>query len=93
MSEDELIDEVFSLEDFKNDINSKFSGLIDRFNDFEAKYEMLNSNLSISRCCNELLVKCITQLERNSLNNAPYNRRETIEINPVPPDIVDNVLE
>ena len=37
LSKDELIDEVLSLENFKNDINGKYSELNDRFNDFEAK--------------------------------------------------------
>ena len=92
-SKDKLIDDVLSLENFKNDINAKFSELNDRFNDFQAKYEMVNSNLSISRRCNELLLERITQLERNNLNNAQYNRRETLEINPVPSDIADDVLE
>ena len=93
LSKDELIDEVLSLENFKNDINVKFSELNDRFNDFEAKYEMVNSNLSITRRCNDLLLERITQLERNNLNNTQYNRRETLEINPVPSDIADDVLE
>ena len=53
----------------------------------------MQCKLSICRCCNELLLKHITQLERNNLNNAQYNRRETFEINPVPPNIVDDVLE
>ena len=65
-----------------------FSELNDRFNNFQAKYEMVNSNLSISRHCNELLLERITQLERNNLNNAQYNKRETLEINPVPSDSV-----
>ena len=77
LSKDELIDKVLSLENFKNDINVKFSELNDRFNDFEAKYVMVNSNLSITRHCNDLLLERITQLERNNLNNAQYNRRET----------------
>ena len=54
---------------------------------------MVNSNLSISRCCNELLLERITQLERNNLNKAQYNRRETLEINLVLSDIADDVLE
>ena len=37
LSKDELIDEVLSLENFKNDINVKFSELNDSFNDFESK--------------------------------------------------------
>ena len=77
LSKDGLIDEVLSLEDFKNDINVKFSGLNDRFNDFQTKYDMVNSNLSISRHFNELLLESITQLEHNNLNNAQYNRRDS----------------
>ena len=93
LSKDELINEVLSLENFKNDINVKFSELNDHFNDVEAKYEMVISNLSITRHCNDLLLGHRTQLERNNLNNAQYTRREILEINPVPSDIADNILE
>ena len=92
LSKDELIDEVFSLENFKNNINAKFSELNDLFNDFEAKYEMVNSNLSISRR-NDLLLEHITQLERNNLNNAENIIEEKLKINPVRSDIADDVLE
>ena len=44
-----------------NDINAKFSELNDCFNSFQVKYEMISSNLLISRCYNDLLLKCITQ--------------------------------
>ena len=54
---------------------------------------MVNSNLSISRRCYELLLERITQLKRNNLNNTQYNRRKTLETNLVPSDITDNVLE
>ena len=54
---------------------------------------MVNSNLSISRRCNDLLLELITQLERNNLHNAQYDRRETLEINPVPSDIADDFLK
>ena len=54
---------------------------------------MVNSNLSITRRCNDLLIERKTQLERSNLNNAQYTRRETLEINPVPSDIADDVLE
>ena len=76
LSKDELIDEVLSLENFKNDINAKFSELNGCFNNFQAKYEMV-----------------ISQLECNNLNNAQYNKRETLEINSVWSDITDDVLE
>ena len=93
LSKNELIDEVLSLGNFDNDINVKYSELNDRFNDFEAIYEMVNSNLLITRHCNDLLVGRITQLEHNNLNNAQHTRRETLEINPVSSDIADDVLE
>ena len=93
LSKGELIDEVLSLENLKNDISAKFLDLNNRFNHFQVKYEMVNSNLSISRRCNELLLERLIRLEHNSLNNAQYNRRETLEINPVPSDIADDVLE
>ena len=69
LSKDELIDEVLSLKNFKNDINTKFSELNDRFKNFQAKHEMVNCNISISRRCNEHLLERTTQLERNNLNN------------------------
>ena len=47
LSKDELIHEVLSLENLKNDINAKFSELNDCFNNFQAKYEIVNFNLSI----------------------------------------------
>ena len=93
LSKDGLINEVLSVENFKNDINVKFSELNDRFNDVEAKYKMVISNLSITRHCNDVLLECRTQLERNNLNNAQYTRREILEINPVPSDIADNIVE
>ena len=74
LSKDELIDEFLSL---RNDINSKFSELNDRSNDFEVKYEMVNSNLSISRCINELLLERINELKLNELKNAQYNKRNS----------------
>ena len=70
----------------------KFSKLNYCFNEFEAKYEMVNSNLSITRR-NDLILESITKLEGNNLNNAQYNRRETLEINPVPSDIAADLLE
>ena len=70
----------------------KFSKLNYCFNEFEAKHEMVNSNLSITRR-NDLILESITKLEGNNLNNAQYNRRETLEINPVPSDIAADLLE
>ena len=49
--------------------------------------------LTVSKNCNRLLGERIVQLERNAVNNAQYHRRESLEINPVPASIDDDVLE
>ena len=51
---------------------------------FLRKYEILSSELSVSKNCNCLLSERVVQLERNAVNNAQYHRRESIEINSVP---------
>ena len=40
-----------------------------------------------------LLCSRIVQLEKNTVSNAQYHGRGTLELNPVPQDIHDNVLE
>ena len=59
LSKYELIEEVLSIENFKNDINMKFSEVNDCFSVFQEKYEMVNSDLAISKRCNELLLERI----------------------------------
>ena len=49
--------------------------------------------LTTIKNCNRLLGERIVQLERNAVNNAQYHRRESLEINPVPASIGDDVLE
>ena len=43
--------------------------------------------------CNTLLHLRIIQLEWNAVNNAQYQWRESLEVNSVPRDIADNILE
>ena len=89
LSKEELIEELISVED----ISSKLSDLTSRFDDFLRRYEILSSELTVSKNCNRLLGERIVQLERNAVNNAQYHRRESLEINPVPASIGDDVLE
>ena len=89
LSREELIEELLKF----SDITDKLNGLNNRFEDFIKKYDELNSELLISKNCNSLLLKRITNLERNALNNAKYVRRETIEINPIPQSIPNTDLE
>ena len=89
LSREELIKELLKF----SDITVKLSGLNNRFQDFIKKYDELNSELLISKICNSLLLKRISNLERNALNNAQYVRREPIEINPIPQSIPNTELE
>ena len=89
LSKKELIDELINVED----IYSKLSDLTSRFDDFLRRYEILNSELTVSKNCNRLLTERIVQLERNAVSNAQYHRRESLEINPVPASIGHDVFE
>ena len=89
LSKDELINELMSIED----ISSKLVNLTTRFDDFTRRFEILSSELAVSKNCNRLLSERIIQLERNTVSNAQYHRRESIEINPVPASISNEERE
>ena len=57
------------------------------------RFEVVSSDLAIARNCNKLLTERVVQLERNAVTNAQYHRRESVEVNPVPPSISDEELE
>ena len=76
-----------------SDITDRLKELTDKFNNFSRKYKELKSDLVVTKKCNSLLHSRIVQLEKNAVSNAQYHRRETLELNPVPQDIHDNVLE
>ena len=63
LSREELIEELLKF----SDITDKLNGLNNRFDDFIKKYDELNSELLISKNCNSLLLKRITNLEHNAL--------------------------
>ena len=65
LSKEELIDKMISVED----ISSKLSDLTSRFCDFLRRYEILSSELTVSKSCNRLLSERIVQLERNAVNS------------------------
>ena len=57
------------------------------------KYDNVNSELQQCKKFNSHLLTRIIQLECNAVTNSQYSRRETIELNPVPADITEDVLE
>ena len=80
LSKEELIEELITFDD----ITSKISDLTNRFNDFLRRFEVVSSDLAITRNCNRLLTERVVQLERNAVTNAQYHRQELVEVNPVP---------
>ena len=94
MSKEELIQVLTNINsNFVNDINAKLTELSDRFNEFKSKYDKIYSELQQRKSYNSHLLTRIIQLELNAVTNSPYSRRETIELNPVPAEIQEDVLE
>ena len=84
LSKEELIEELITVDG----ITSKISDLTNRFDDFFRRFEV-----AITKNCSRLLTQRVVQLERNAVTNAQYHRRESVEVNPVPPSISDEELE
>ena len=89
LSTKELIDELISAED----ISFKLSDLSSCFDYFVRRYEILSSELTVSKNCNRLLGERTIWLERNAVNHAQYHRRESLEIKHLPTSIDDDVLK
>ena len=89
LSKEELIDELLPV----NSIHEDLANLTSRFDEFLEKYVQVESELEVSKNCTKLLSKHIETLQRNALDSSQYLRRETIEINLVPEDILDTQLE
>ena len=89
LSKEELIEELITVDD----ITSKISDLTNRFDDFLRRFEVVSSDLAITRNCNRLLTEKVVHLERNAVTNAQYHRQELVEVNPIPPSISDEELE
>ena len=88
LSKEKLIDELITVDD----ISSKLSDLSNRFNDFQRRFEVVSFDLAIARNCSKLLTERLVQLERNAVTNAQDHRRESVQVNPVPPSISDEEL-
>ena len=77
LSEEELTEELITVDD----ITSKISDLTNGFDDFLRRFEVVLSELAITRNCDRLLTEKVVQLEKNAVTNAQYHRRESVEVN------------
>ena len=94
MSKEDLIQELTDMNSsFVNDINTKLGNLEEKLNDFLSKYDNVNSELQQCKKFDSHLLTRIIQLEHNIVTNSQYSRKETVELNPVPADITEDVLE
>ena len=94
MSKEELIQELTDINSsLVKNINAKLTDLSEMFNKFTSKYDKVYSELQQCKSFNSHLLTRIIQLERNTVTNSQYSRRETIELNPVPAEIYEDVLE
>ena len=94
MSKEELIQELTNINSsFVNDINAKLSDLSNRFNVFTSKYDEVFSQLQQCKSYNSHLLTRLIQLQRNVVTNSQYSIQEEIELNPVPAEIYEDVLE
>ena len=89
LSKEALIEELLSFDNLWEKIND----LTKKMDDFARKFDRVFSELQISKTCNSLLHKRIIDLERSSLNNAQFLRREMIEICSVPLEVSNDELE
>ena len=85
LSRKELIEELVKL----SDITDRLKDLTDKF------FKKVGRTWVRFSCYQKssLLYSRIIQLEKNAVSNAQYHRRETLELNLMPQDIHNNVLE
>ena len=94
MSKEELIQELNNINSSSvNDINMKLTDLSDRFNEFLSKYDKVYFELQQCKSQNSHLLTSLIQLECNAVTNSQYSTQETTELNPVPTEIHEDVLE
>ena len=76
LSKEELLEELIIVDD----ITLKISDLTNWFDDFLRRFEVVSSDLAITRNCNRLLTKRVVQLEGNAVTDVQYHRQESIEV-------------
>ena len=94
VSKEELIQELTNINSsFVNDIKAKLTGLWEKFNEFSSRYNKVYSELQQCKSFYSHFLNKIIQVEHNASTNFQYSRRKTTEVNPVPAEIQDDVLE
>ena len=88
LSKEELIKELITVDD----ISTKIFELSNHFDDILRRFEVLSSDLAITKNCNRLLTERVIPLKKNAVTNAQNHRRESVEVNPFPASVSDEEL-
>ena len=77
---------------YAKQLSASYKSLMDKlFKPETGIIARLESQLSISQKVNEALVRQLNKVERTSINNAQYARKETLEFHGVPESFDDNL--
>ena len=74
LSKEERMEEIITFDG----ISRKISELANQIDDLLRRFEVLSSDLAITKKCNILVTEGVIQLERNAVTNLQYNRRESV---------------
>ena len=90
LSKDELARLVL---DYHGKFNSLLQSLKDDVSEMKSKFNILESELQVSKNVTDNLTKYIKTLEHKCHGNEQYLRRECLEISGIPSSIEDSTLE
>ena len=79
--------------DYQGKFNSALQPLKDDVSEMKSKFNVLESELQVSKNVTDHLTKYIKTLERKYHENEQYSRRECLEISGIPTSIEDSALE
>ena len=90
LSKDELARLVL---DYQSKFNSVLQSLKDGVSEMRSRFNVLESELQVSKNITDNLTKYMKTLERKRLENKQCSRRECLEISGIPNSIEDSVFE
>ena len=90
LSKSELVQLVLQTE---ASLASQITNLTTEVKDLLGYFKKLESDLAVTKNVNSKLMDRVVQTERHCWTNAPYSRRDTIEVIGIPSSIRDKDLE
>ena len=79
--------------DYQNKFDSMLAGIRNELSDLKKDFELLRSDLSITKLVNTKLKEKVVSLEQQTWSNSQYSRRECLELSGIPETIEKKDLE